>query len=124
MLILIGTLAAVLAIAFPDTVLNLVAYAWGGMGATFGPTVILALYWRRFNLGGAIGGVVVGFVVASLCQFVLVGGPQGMFDIMPALPGFVAGSVAAVLGTLLTSPPAGESTREFDRVVHGRSAHA
>ena len=120
----IGTLAAYLAIAFPDTVLNLVAYAWGGMGATFGPTVILALYWRRFNLGGAMAGVVVGFVVASLWQFVLAGGPQGMFDIMPALPGFVAGSAAAVLGTLLTSPPANESTSEFDRVVQDSHARA
>ena len=106
----------------PDTVLNLVAYAWGGMGATFGPTVILALYWRRFNLGGAIAGVVVGFVVASLWQFVLAGGPQGMFDVMPAMPGFLAGTVAAVLATLLTAPPAEDCAGEFDRVVRGELA--
>ncbi len=124
LLVVVGTLAAYLAIAFPDSVLNLVAYAWGGMGATFGPTVILALYWRRFNLGGAIAGVVVGFVVASLWQFVLAGGPQGMFDIMPAMPGFVAGTLAAVAGTLLTAPPAAVSTREFDRVVRGDLARA
>ena len=95
LLLVIGALAAFLAIAFPDSVLNLVAYAWGGMGATFGPAVILALYLRRFNLGGAIAGVVVGFAVATLWQFVLSGGPQGMFDVMPAMPGFVAGTVAA-----------------------------
>jgi len=122
LLILIGTLAAVLAIAFPDTVLNLVAYAWGGMGATFGPTVILALSWRRFNLGGAIGGVVAGFVVATLWQFGLSGGPQGMFDVMPAMPGFVAGTVAAVLGTLLTAPPEEHAMREFDQAVSGSPA--
>ena len=124
LLVLIGSLAAYLAIAFPDSVLNLVAYAWGGMGATFGPTVILALYWRRFNLGGALAGVVVGFVVASLWQFVLAGGPQGMFDVMPALPGFLAGTVAAIAGTLLTAPPTKDSIDEFDRVVREAPAQA
>ena len=104
--------------------LNLVAYAWGGMGATFGPAVILALYWRRFNFGGALAGIVVGFVVASLWQFVLTGGPQGMFDVMPALPGFLAGGLAAIAGTLLTSPPAEHRTREFDQVVRDGLAEA
>ena len=124
LLLVIGALAAFLAIAFPDSVLNLVAYAWGGMGATFGPAVILALYWRRFNLGGAIAGVVVGFAVATLWQFVLSGGPQGMFDVMPAMPGFVAGTVAAVVATLLSTPPAEDRTRTFDQVVSGRPAQA
>ena len=124
LLLVIGALAAFLAIAFPDSVLNLVAYAWGGMGATFGPAVILALYWRRFNLGGAIAGVVVGFAVATLWQFVLSGGPQGMFDVMPAMPGFVAGTVAAVVATLLSAPPAEDRTRTFDQVVSGRPAQA
>ena len=124
LLVVIGALAAYLAIAFPATVLNLVAYAWGGMGATFGPAVLLALYWRRFNVGGALAGVVVGFVVASLWQFVLAGGPQGMFDIMPALPGFLAGGLSAVVATLLTAPPAENCTREFDGVVHGGLAEA
>ena len=55
LLILIGTLAAFLAIAFPDTVLNLVAYAWGGMARPL-PAVLLSLYWRRFNVGGALAG--------------------------------------------------------------------
>ncbi len=124
LLVVIGALAAFLAIAFPDSVLNLVAYAWGGMGATFGPAVILALYWRRFNLGGAIAGVVVGFAVATLWQFVLSGGPQGIFDVMPAMPGFVAGTVAAIVATLLTAPPAEDRTRTFDQVVSGRPAQA
>lgn len=124
LLVVIGALAGYLAIAFPDTVLNLVAYAWGGMGATFGPSVILALYWRRFSFGGALAGVVVGFVVASLWQFVLAGGPQGMFDVMPALPGFLAGGLAAIVGTLLTAPPAEDCTREFDEVLRGSPAQA
>ena len=52
MLLIIGAAAGASAIIQPDSVASLVSYAWGGMGAAFGPVIILALYWRRFNLWG------------------------------------------------------------------------
>ena len=59
LLVVIGIVAAVLALVAQESVLQLVTYAWvpiyRGMGAAFGPVTILALYWRRFNLWGAIG---------------------------------------------------------------------
>ena len=91
------------------------------MGATFGPVVVLSLYWRRFNTAGAMAGMLVGFAVATLWQFGLEGGPQGMFDIMPATPGCVAGTIAAVVATLRTAPPSGDVVATFDAVV-GRAA--
>ena len=120
-LVVIGVLSGVLTVAFPDSILNLVAYAWGGMGATFGPVVVLSLYWRRFNTAGAMAGMLVGFAVSTLWQFGLEGGPQGVFDIMPATPGCVAGTIAAVVATLRTAPPSEDVVRTFDMVV-GRAA--
>ena len=39
----------------PDSkVLGLVAYAWAGFGAAFGPLIILSLFWKRMNLQGAL----------------------------------------------------------------------
>lgn len=35
----------------------------GAFGASFGPTILLSLFWRRFNYKGAVAGVVSGFVV-------------------------------------------------------------
>ena len=116
-LVVIGVASGILAVGFPDSILNLVAYAWGGMGAAFGPVVVLALYWRRFNAPGALAGILVGFVVATLWQFGLEGGPQGVFDIMPGMPGCVAGTIAAVVVTLRTVPPSGEIVATFDEVV-------
>ena len=87
------------------------------MGATFGPVVVLSLYWRRFNTAGAMAGMLVGFAVATLWQFGLEGGPQGMFDIMPATPGCVAGAIAAVVATLRTAPPSPDVVATFDAVV-------
>ena len=43
----------------------LVSLAWGGMGAAFGPALILALYWRRFNRWGALAAVLSGTVVST-----------------------------------------------------------
>ena len=120
-LVVIGVVSGLLTVAYPDSILNLVAYAWGGMGATFGPVVVLSLYWRRFNTAGAMAGMLVGFAVSTLWQFGLEGGPQGMFDIMPATPGCVAGTIAAVVATLRTAPPSEDVVATFDAVV-GRGA--
>ncbi|MCY4615717.1 MAG: sodium/proline symporter [Chloroflexi bacterium] len=120
-LVVIGVLSGALTVAFPDSILNLVAYAWGGMGAAFGPVVVLSLYWRRFNTPGALAGLLAGFAVATLWQFGLEGGPQGMFDIMPATPGCIAGTLAAVAVTLRTAPPPEDVVATFDAVV-GRAA--
>ncbi|MGB5280567.1 MAG: sodium/proline symporter PutP, partial [Arenicellales bacterium] len=39
-------------------ILDLVAYAWAGFGAAFGPTLSLSLYWRRMNRYGALAGII------------------------------------------------------------------
>ena len=43
--------------------MNLVENAWGVFGAAFGPTILLSLFWRRFNYFGACAGVIVGAAV-------------------------------------------------------------
>ena len=114
-LLVLAALATVIAVTHPDSVLDLVTYAWGGMGAAFGPTLLLALYWRRFNFWGALFGMVVG-TAATTVWGLNSGGPGGMLDIMPGAPGFTFGTVAAVAATLLTRPPEPEVTVLFDEV--------
>ena len=117
LLLVIGGAAGVSAIVAPDSIASLVAYAWGGMGAAFGPVTILALYWHRFNFRGALAYIVVGAVAVSIWQFSSEG-PWGMFDMAIATaPGFIAATVAAIVVTLLTSPPSAEVTERFDRVT-------
>ncbi len=115
LLIVIGGIGIVVAIAFPESIGDLVAYAWGGMGAAFGPVTILALFWRRFNVQGAFASILVGTVVASLWAF-SDGGPSGMWDMQPATPGFILATVVAVVVTLLTPPPPREVVDLFDKV--------
>ena len=116
MLLVIGGIAGALAIIATDSIANLVAYAWGGMGASFGTAIILALYWRRFNFWGALSSIVAGAAAVSIWHFAS-GGPWGMFDMqISAAPGFAAATVTAVVVTLLTSPPPDNVTEQFDRV--------
>ena len=116
LLLVIGGIAGVLAIAWPDSIASLVAYAWGGMGASFGPVTILALCWRRFNFPGALAAIVTGATTVSVFQFTS-GGPWGIFDMaIASAPGFILALPVAVVVTLLTSPPSAEVTEQFDRV--------
>ena len=116
LLLVIGGAAGVSAVVAPDSIASLVAYAWGGMGAAFGPVTILALYWRRFNFWGALAAIAAGTVTVSIWQFSS-GGPWGMFDMaIAAASGFIAAIPAAIIVTLLTSPPSAEVTAQFDRV--------
>ena len=43
-----------------QAIMNLVENAWGAFGASFGPVIILSLFWREFNYKGAIAGIITG----------------------------------------------------------------
>ena len=115
LLVVIGLVSMAISMYKPDSILDLVSYAFGGMGAAFGPSILLALYWRRLNFWGAVSGVVVGTVVSSIWGFAS-GGPGGVWNIMVGTPGFAAGAVAAVAITLLTRAPSSEVVALFDKV--------
>ena len=115
LLVVIGCIAGAISILYPESIFDLVSYAWGGMGAAFGPVTVLALYWRRFNFWGAAASILAGTVVASLWGY-LDGGPSGMWDIQPATPGFLVAMLVAVVVSLLTPKPPGEVVDLFDRV--------
>lgn len=95
------------------SIMDLVSNAWGLFGAALGPSIILSLFWKRFNFKGVIAGIVVG-AVADLCWLVLLGS-TGIYELFP---GFVAGLIAAVLVTLCTKKPSAEVEKLFDDAVN------
>ena len=91
----IALLAFVMALDPDSTVLGLVAWAWAGFGAAFGPAIILSLYWPRMTRAGALAGIVVGGVtVIAWKQFAHLGGVFALYEL---LPGFVLSALAIVL---------------------------
>lgn len=109
--VIIAVLAIVLAINPDSSVFELVAYAWGGFGAAFGPMILFALFWRSMTLPGAISGMVVGGIV-DILWFVMKG---GIFDVYEIIPGFTASSLTIIVVSLLTKLPK-EIAEEFDSV--------
>ena len=95
-----------------QAIMNMVENAWGLFGAAFGPVVLLSLFWRRFNYTGACAGVIAGALVDILWLTMLSG--TGVYEL---LPGFIAGTIAAVVVTLGTQEPSKEVEEMFDHAV-------
>ncbi len=91
-------------------VLALVAYAWAGFGAAFGPCIIFSLFWRRMTRNGALVGMLVGGLTVILWQYT----GSALYEIVP---GFVFGSIAIVVVSLLDREPADEILAEYDHAL-------
>ncbi len=117
---LIGRLAVViilliaLALAIQDdaSVLMLVSYAWAGLGAAFGPAVLLSLFWRRMNRAGALAGILVGGLTVLVWKQL----EGGIFDLYELIPGFIFSLFAIVVVSWLTKKPDHQVDALFDEV--------
>lgn len=58
----VSVVALVLAYSAEDTIFDLVSYAWAGLGASFGPPLLLALRWKHTNYAGVLAGMIAGSV--------------------------------------------------------------
>ena len=98
--VVIAALAFTLATDPDSKVLDLVAYAWAGFGAAFGPVILLSLFWPRMNRAAALSGMLVGgFAVWGWKTL-----EGGWFDLYELLPAFVASLLASlVVGWALPS---------------------
>ncbi|HYC69270.1 sodium/proline symporter PutP [Brevundimonas sp.] len=132
-LVLVGRLA-VLAVALAaiglaynpeNNVLGLVANAWAGFGAAFGPLVILSLTWKRMTRNGALAGMITGAAVVLFWIFapVLPSGAALTTVLYEMVPGFILSFLAIVAVSLMGRAPAGEVAETFD-AVEARLAEA
>ncbi len=84
-----------------DTLMETVQYSWAGLGCTFGPLVLMALYYPKTNRYGAITGIILGGLFAALWPTV---NPWITSYVMPAtVPGFGLCLAAIYLVTRFTS---------------------
>ncbi|MER6029525.1 sodium/proline symporter PutP [Streptomyces sp. NPDC001851] len=86
--------------------LGIVAYAWAGFGAAFGPVVLLSLYWPRMTWAGAMAGIVSGAGTVLLWKKInpLLGPfESGIYEMVPGV--LVATVAALVFGRFVGRPP-------------------
>lgn len=120
----IAILAYIIALNPNNSIMGLVSNAWAGLGAAFGPTVLLSLYWKRTNLQGAVAGIAVGALTVIVWDYIPLMGGQTLGSVT-GLYSLVVGfgfSVLAILAvSLMTPAPGDEIQREFEDVKNNRN---
>lgn len=96
-----------------SSIFSIVSYAWAGFGASFGPVILLALYWKRMNLPGAIAGMVTG-TATVLIWHNFISNLGGWFGVYELLPGFLLALIVSVIVSLATKEPSESMRRDFE----------
>lgn len=119
-ILVIAVIACLLAIDPNSSVFEIVAHAWAGFGAAFGPVILCSLFWKRCNEKGALAGVISGGAVALLWAYVpkAVWGADmpGIFTTYEIIPGFIVSLALIFIVSLATKAPSEEVIKEFESV--------
>ena len=116
-IVLIIALAAVSIAANPDSgsIMSLVSNAWGVFGASFGPAILLSLFWKRLTFSGAVAGILAGAIVDIYWMLNLAS--TGVYELFP---GFIAGIIFAVVASVISKEPEKEVLDLFDRALNSK----
>ena len=115
-IVIIISVVAFLIAAAPGsgTIMSLVENAWAGFGASFGPVIILSLFWRRLTYKGAIAGILGGATTVVL-WLIFLSASTGVYEL---LPGFIVGTLFAIVVSLLDKKPSAEIEDIFNRATN------
>ena len=123
--VVIAVLAYLIALNPNSSIMGLVSNAWAGLGSAFGPIVVMALFWKRTNLKGAIAGVASGAIAVILWDYIpLVGGQTlgAVTGLYSLVVGFALSLICIVVVSLLTEEPTADMLQEFEDVKNGNIA--
>jgi len=97
--LIVGASAFILAIKSQTLIYTMVSYAWSGLGASFGPALLLSLKWKKTTKYGVTAGMLTGALstviwanVKALDNFITV-----------RLASFTLATIAVIAVSLLTT---------------------
>ena len=113
-MLVVATIIATIAIKYPSTkhiVFWLVLFAWGGLGASFGSTLLLALFWKGATKWGVFAGLISGTAVTIVWKSV----PFLKAIVYELIPAFGISFLLVIVVSLITRTPDGaeEELREI-----------
>jgi sodium/proline symporter len=109
--ILIAIIAFILALNPDNTVLDLVAYAWAGLGAAFGPPVLFALFSRKTSWQAIFAGMIAGTITLIFWKETGLGAQ--LYEIVP---GFFINIIIVFAVNTIFKQKNKEIIAEFDEV--------
>ncbi len=91
--------AAAIALAqLPHSIFDKVLFAWGGLGAAFGPALVLSLWWPGTTRNGVLAGMLAGFFTVLIWDNIPWGGL-----LYSLVPGFLVALLVNVVVSLAES---------------------
>ena len=109
--ILIAVIAFILALNPNNTVLDLVAYAWAGLGAAFGPVVLFALFSKKTSWRSVLTGMLLGTITLVFWKESGLG--NTLYEIVP---GFLVNVIVIMIVNKVYSQKNKEVLAEFEEV--------
>ena len=92
--VLISLVAFMVAFFKISSIYQLVLYSWSGLGAAFGPLVLLSLYLKNINKYGAFAGILIGGLTAAVWPYFA---HLYQWDIPSLIPGYLF-SIIGIMG--------------------------
>lgn len=112
-ILIVSVIAMILAWQKNDTILALVSFAWAGFGASFGPTILLSLYWRKITSAGALSGMIVGAITV-----IIWGNIKFLTDnLYEIVPGFLLNLLVTIIVSKMTYKANPAIEKEFDEAL-------
>ena len=97
--IVVAVIAYIIALDENSSVMGLVSYAWAGLGAAFGPAMLLSLFWKRMTIHGAVAGIIAGGASVIVWENVPLFANTGVYSLAPA---FAIALCAVIVVSLIT----------------------
>jgi sodium/proline symporter len=97
--IFVGIMAFILALISKRLIFATVAFAWCGLGASFGPALLLTLKWKKTTKYGVMAGMLTGFLSTLLWKLL----PILNQIINERIASFALATLAVIAASLLTA---------------------
>lgn len=110
--LVVAVIAYLIALDENSTVMGLVSYAWAGLGAAFGPVMLLSLFWKRMTMPGAVAGIITGGAAVIIWESVEVLKNTGVYSLLPA---FALALTAIIVVSLATKVDRAQVDELFEK---------
>jgi len=101
--IVVGVIAFFFAVKSSDLVFTMVSFAWSGLAAAFGPTLLLTLWWKRVTGIGVLTGMIGGALTVVAWRHI----PPAWYGldepVTERISGFIVSLILVVVVSLWTS---------------------
>jgi len=119
--VVLGILAILLALTESRIVFWFVLFSWAGLGASFGPVLILSVFWKKLTRQGVIAGMLTGLITTILWKVKLKAliAEVTNLELYELVPAFFLALAVAIVVSLLTGDEEKPETEGKDLVESG-----